>query len=241
MQGVTEQVHQRRSRFTKKLNGPTRTSPCSPSIFHRPFHFTAGFPILDGLTAIMLLLSFGQADFDLGEAPLGEINAERDERKSLLLRFAKELVDLLAVEEQLPGAERFVIRNVAVAVGTDMAMMEKNLVALHTGITVLQVHPPFAQRFNLRALKHDARLELLFNKIVMVRLPIRDHRLFKTVLLFPHEASDFHDSEATRSQLSAYQEEDRLAGPCLRLIASPDFAMMRHARTWLHRFGLQHP
>ena len=47
----------------------------------------------------MQLLAFGQPEFDLGKAPLGEIDAERDEREPLLLRLAKELIDLLAVEE----------------------------------------------------------------------------------------------------------------------------------------------
>ena len=85
----------------------------------------------------MLLLAFGQPEFDLGKTPLGEIDAERDEREPLLLRLAEEFNDLLAVEKQFPGAERFVIHDVAVAVGTDVAVVEEDLATLHAGVTIL--------------------------------------------------------------------------------------------------------
>ena len=37
-----------------------RTVGCLPLIFHRPFHFAAGFARLDGFPAVMLFLAFGQ-------------------------------------------------------------------------------------------------------------------------------------------------------------------------------------
>jgi len=140
----------------------------------------------------MLLLAFGQPEFDLGKTPLGEIDAERDEREPLLLRLAEEFNDFLAVEKQFPGAERFVIHDVAVAVGTDVAMVEKDLPVPHAGVTILQVHAPISQGLDLRALEHDARFELFCYEIVVVGLAIRDYCFFETVFLFPHQASDFH-------------------------------------------------
>ena len=85
----------------------------------------------------MLLLTFSQSEFDLGKASLGEIDTEWNERESLLLRLADEFVDLLTVEEQLPSTERFVIHDVAMAVGTDMAMVKKGFAAFYAGITIL--------------------------------------------------------------------------------------------------------
>ena len=85
----------------------------------------------------MLLLAFGQPEFYLGKAPLGEIDAERDEREPLLFRLAEELIDLLAVEEQFPRTERLVIHDVAVAVGADVAVVEKDLTFPHAGVTIL--------------------------------------------------------------------------------------------------------
>ena len=141
----------------------------------------------------MLLLALGQPDFNLGEAPFGEINAERDDRQPLLLGLNQKLIDLLAMEQEFPSTERLMIRKVAVAVGADVAVVEKDLSLSHAGITVLQVHAPISQGLDLRALEHDARLELLFNEIVVVGFAIRDHRFFETVFLFPHQTSDFHD------------------------------------------------
>jgi hypothetical protein len=109
----------------------------SLSLFHRPLNLTAGFARLDGLPAVMLLLAFSQPKLNLRKASLGEIDAERDECEPLLLRLAEKLVDLLAVKEQLPGAERFVIHDVAVAVGTDVAMVKKYLTIPHAGVTIL--------------------------------------------------------------------------------------------------------
>ena len=140
----------------------------------------------------MLLLAFGQPEFDLGQASIGEIDAEWDDRKPLLLCLDEELIDLLAVEEQFPGAKRLVIREVAVAIGTDVAMVEKDLALSHAGVTILQVHAPLAQRFDLRALEHNARFELIFNEIVVEGLAVRDHRFLEAGSLFPHQASDFH-------------------------------------------------
>ncbi len=85
----------------------------------------------------MLLLALGQPEFYLGKSPLGKIEPERDKCESLLLRLAKQLMNLLAVEEQFPRPEGLVIHEVAMAIGTDMAMVEKDLGTLHAGVTVL--------------------------------------------------------------------------------------------------------
>jgi len=142
----------------------------------------------------MLLFAFGQPEFNFGKAPLGKIDAERDEREPLLLRLAEKLIDLLAVEKQLPGAERLVIHDVTVTVGADVAVVEKDLTLPYAGVTILQVYAPISQGLDLRALEHDAGFELLFNEIVMVGLAVRDHGFFETVLFFPHQTSGFHIS-----------------------------------------------
>ena len=85
----------------------------------------------------MLLLAFGQPELNLGKTPFREIDAERDKREPLLLGLAQELIDLLAMEQQFTSPERFVIHDVAVAVGTDVAVVKKRLAAFHTGVTIL--------------------------------------------------------------------------------------------------------
>jgi hypothetical protein len=151
----------------------------------------------------MQLFTFGQPEFDLGKAPLGEIDAEGDERESLLLRLAKELIDLLAVEEQFPSTERLVIHDVAVAIGTDVAVVEKDLTALHAGVAILQVHAPLSQGFDLRTLEHDARLELLFNEVVVVGLAIRSDGFFALLFLLLHHWSASPRESQSRQALKS--------------------------------------
>src|SRR5512146_3426425 len=95
------------------------------SIFDRPFDFPACFAGFDGLAAVVELLAFGESQLDLGMTALGEIDAEGDEGEALLLGLAEQLVDLFLMQQQLADPERVVVHDVAVAVGTDMAVVEK--------------------------------------------------------------------------------------------------------------------
>ena len=176
----------------------------APRPFHRPFHFAAGFSLLDGFPTVMLLLALGQPEFDLGKAPLGEIDAERDKREPLLLSLAQELIDLLTVEKQFSSTERFVIHDIAVAVWTDVAVVKKCLATFHAGVTVLEVHAALSNGFDLSPLEHDSSLELFFDEIVVIGLAIRDDHLCKAFLLFSHSASDFH---VQKYVLSAYRSK----------------------------------
>ena len=159
---------------------------CLPLLFHCPFHFSARFTCFYGFPAVMLLLAFGQPEFNLRKTSFGEINAERNEREPLLLRLAEEFIDLLAMEEQFPRTERLMIHDVAVAIGTDVAMVKKRLAALYAGVTVLEIHPSLSKGFHLRTLEHNACLELLLNEIVVVGLAICGYCLFEAIFLFPH-------------------------------------------------------
>jgi hypothetical protein len=152
----------------------------------------------------MLLLALGQPDFDLGKAPFGEIDAERDDRQPLLLGLNQELIDLLAMEQEFPSTERLMIRKVAVAIRTDVAMVEKDLSLSHTGITVLQVHAPISQGLDLRALEHDARFELFLYEIVVVGFAVGGDGFFTFLfLLLHHWAASPRKSQRLQVQKSS--------------------------------------
>lgn len=87
------------------------------------------------------------------------------------------------MKKQLPRSEGFVIHHVAVAVGTDVAVVEEGLSALHSGIAVLQIHMPFSDGLDLGPLEHNPRLEFFFNEIVVVGLTIRHDRFFTFLFL----------------------------------------------------------
>ena len=183
-----ESVEEKRERL---LDRQRTLSGEGPSIllpfFDRPFDFAPSLPGPDGITAIMLFLAFGQSQFDLGLAPIRKIDAERDQREALLLCFPQELVDLLSMQEQFAGPDRVMVHNIAVAVGTDMAMMKKNFPILHTGIAVLEIHAPIAKRLDLGPPEDNPGLEFFFDEIVVVGFPIGGDDFLLIICLFCHE------------------------------------------------------
>ena len=105
-------------------------------LLDRALHFPPRITALDRLSAIILFFAFGQRDLNLGLSPRTEINAERYDRESLLLRLAQELADFFAMEEQLAWAQRVVVHDIAVAIRRDMAIVQNHLLMIHAGITV---------------------------------------------------------------------------------------------------------
>ena len=79
---------------------------------------------------------------------------------------------------------------VVAAVGADVAMVEVHLAIIDRRITVLEVHAALAQRFHLGAAQDHAGLKLLFDKIIVVGLPICGHHLILIVCIvrFGHVA-----------------------------------------------------
>ena len=57
------------------------------------------------LALVVVALALGQADLDLGP-PVLEVDAQRHEGQTLLLGLARDLVDLVVVEQQLAAADR---------------------------------------------------------------------------------------------------------------------------------------
>lgn len=90
----------------------------------RAFHLATRFPGLDGFAAIVLLFAFGQSQLHLRVTAFGKVNAERNQRETLELGFPDQFVDFLAMQQQLPFAKRIMIHQVAVRIGTDVAMVE---------------------------------------------------------------------------------------------------------------------
>jgi len=72
-----------------------------------------------GFALVPELLAFGEGDLALHASVL-EIETCGDERVSFLLRLPDQLAQLLFVDEELPGAERRVVIDVAVLVGSNV-------------------------------------------------------------------------------------------------------------------------
>ena len=163
-----------------------QATPFLLSLFDRPFNFTAGFAGFDGFSAVILLLALREPDLNLGMAALGEIDAEWNERQPLLLGPADQLVDFLPMQQQLSGPRRIMVHDVAVAVGADMALVQKDFVLMDGGVAVLQIHATFSKGFHFRPLEYDAGFKFLFDEIIVVGLPIGGHHLLLIVRGFGH-------------------------------------------------------
>src|SRR5262245_54450214 len=110
-----------------------------------------GFPLVPEFLAAR------QGDLDLHPALL-EIDAQRDERLAARTGALRDAQDLRAVQQELAGAQRIVVRVSAVTVGRDVAVEQEDLAALDAGVRVLQAGLARTQRLDLRPEQHDAGL-----------------------------------------------------------------------------------
>src|SRR2546428_2171042 len=125
--------------------------------FDRRACFAVGLAALDRLALVVLLLPFRQADRHL-HATLLVVEPHRDERHSLLDRLADQFPDFVAVQQELPAAQRLVIGVAAMAVRADVDVVEKHLAVFQAREAVAEVDATFADRLHLGAEQHDARL-----------------------------------------------------------------------------------
>src|SRR5438094_91251 len=126
--------------------------------FDRRACFAVGLAALDRLAFVVLLLPFRQADRHL-HATLLVVEPHRDERHSLLDRLADQFPDFVAVQQELPAAQRLVIGVAAMAVRADVDVVEKYLAVFQAREAVAEVDATFADRLHLGAEQHDAGLE----------------------------------------------------------------------------------
>src|SRR5437762_4681865 len=111
---------------------------------------------LDALALVVRLLAAGEADLDLDLAVL-EIGLQGHDGVALLGGLAPELVDLAAVQEQLPVAALGVVEGVGMAVGADAAADQPQLAPAEVDEGVAEVQPALPDRLHLRADQGDAR------------------------------------------------------------------------------------
>src|SRR3989442_11248259 len=106
-----------------------------------------GFAAL-GLALVPELLAFGQGKFELYSAVL-KIHAGGDEGEPALLRLANQLADFLPVHQQLAGAQRSVVEDVAMLVGADVAVEQPEFAVFDEPIGIFKVGASSPDRFDL--------------------------------------------------------------------------------------------
>src|SRR5262245_466272 len=170
-----------------------RPYPCPrwlPPGFDRRTRLAIGLSPLDRFPLVVFFLALRQAHGHF-HTPVFEVHAHRDERHPFLDRLAGELANLLAVQQELPPAQRLVLRVAAMPVGADVHVVEEHLAVLEPGKAVTEVHASFADRLDLGAEQHDAGFVGIEDVEIVVGLAVfRDVGLRELSLrfLFCHPA-----------------------------------------------------
>src|ERR671930_822014 len=141
---------------------PARRRAARPSVAlaQRALHVAPLLAGLDRLALVEAVLAAREGDLDL-RAWAGEVDARRHEGQAALLDPADEPVDLALVGQELARAFGVVVLAAGRAVGRDVDVVQPQLAVAHLRVAVLELRRAVAQRLDLRAREHDARLELV--------------------------------------------------------------------------------
>src|SRR4051794_16873039 len=154
--------------------GSTGAGSVIPSLetaAHGLLGLPVGLPLGQGVPLVPRLLAPRQGDLDLGPA-VEEVDRQGHPRDPLLGPPPLDLVDLLAVEQQLALAPGRVVGPGALGVLRDVHVVQPRLTAVDVHEPVDQRGPPLAQRLHLGALEDEARLVGVLDGVVVPRLAV---------------------------------------------------------------------
>src|SRR4051794_36471941 len=131
--------------------------PISSALAHLAFHVAAIVALLDRAPLVVQVLAARERDLDLRVRAL-EVDPRRHERQPLLVRAADELLDLLAVHQQLARSLGRMVVARRGRVRGDVHAVQPDLVVVDAGVRILERRLPVAQRLDLAAHELDAAL-----------------------------------------------------------------------------------
>jgi len=153
--------------------------PLLPPLLQRPCHLSIRIFTLYALALIVEFFTLGKSYLYLGLAA-SEVHLYRYEGVALFLYLTDELAQLPFVDEQLTGAQRVrLARHIYLLVGADMRAYEEELALQDARVALLYIGSAISERLDLRALQHNARLELLFYEVVVEGLSILTNHLLR--------------------------------------------------------------
>src|SRR4051812_16753736 len=166
--------------------------------------------------SIVELLAARQRELDLRPAPLRDIQAKRDDRLTLGLGPAQELIDLGTMEEKLAHPLRLVVVAIAALEGRDVCADEPGLTVLDSGIGVGEVGLARAERLDLRPGQDDAGLERLVDGEVVAGSSVECDGLLVAHVGFPLETRTNAGPMRAGVRVLTHPQGVRLDGHLLR-------------------------
>src|ERR1700730_11062085 len=163
------------SRNPRRGGEENRRWRMSLAVAQQPGALALPVAILDRLALVVGLLAGDQGDLDLGAAARIEIELQRHDGAALALDGADQLVDLLAVQQELARPARLMIEAVARGVFGDVGIDQPGLAALLGDIGFGDRAAPPAQRLDLGAGQRQPSLEGLLDEVVVPRLAVLGH------------------------------------------------------------------
>jgi len=129
--------------------------------------FALGILLLQVFPLVIHLLAFSEPDLNLDQAVL-EVQAQRNRRVALLPDASIQLVDLLAMQQQLAVTVWLMVLAVAEVIGRDRKIMQKGLAIANQHKGFVQASLAGPQGFHLSPLKHHAGFKLILDEIVVI-------------------------------------------------------------------------
>src|SRR5664280_2319326 len=146
--------------------------PSPRGVRHRPVEVASRVALGDLAAPVVELLAAPEPDLQLRVPPAVDEEPERDDRQALRLGLAQQFVDLVAMEEQLPGALRLVVEAVAPGERRDVGADKPGLAALDPRVGLLETDVARPDRLDLRSGQDQAGLERVLDGVVVAGLAV---------------------------------------------------------------------
>src|SRR4029079_608583 len=117
---------------------------------------------------VVVRLAPREPELQLGPAT-AQVQPQRHDREALRLRLAQQLIDLLAMKEELAGPLGLVVVPVAGLPGRDVQADEPRFAVLDARVGVGQADLPGSDALDLGPGQHDAGLEGLLDRELVPR------------------------------------------------------------------------
>src|SRR5688572_2158590 len=142
-----------------------------------PLDLALGFPVRDVPALVVELLAAPEPQLQLRLASRRDVDLERDEGQALGLGLAQELVDLPAMEQQLPVPLRLMVGPVAAFPGRDVGADQPRLAPLDSRERVGEIDLARPDGLDLGPGQHDAGLHRVLDRVLVAGAPVPGDRL----------------------------------------------------------------